>query len=193
MAGRGGIPPDNILRGLFGSLVSSAEEGEGTAAVWSKLRTAAANWATSQLQAMLGEGPSTEAVSAYVSRMMSGISASMVSTYRGLAGQYVAAKSNLAQRDPESQIFGDAIWRAPWRSTGPGTGQEERFRIRVNWDIQYAGFTSVQHSEWNTYDLDGPLTSVADALRSAKDAFERATYNARASINGVLDYSIEVV
>lgn len=187
------ISVDAILRGLFGALVASAEAGESTAQVWSGLRAGAADWAANTLAITLGRPPDATEVAAAAKTLLAGVSAADVSRWRGIAGQYVAAKGNLTSRMLGSQIFGDAIFRPPWSVTDSNPAVTERYRIRVNWLLQYKGFETVELSEWNTYDLTGPLTSVQDALDQARAAFEQASYNTRTSIKDVLDYSIEVV
>ncbi len=70
---------------------------------------------------------------------------------------------------------------------------EPRYRIRVNWQMEHHGFTTISRSEWNTYDLTGPITTLDDALRQAKAAFESASYNVRTTLTGINDYIVEQV
>lgn len=193
MPGAQGLPPESVLRGLFGNIVASAEAGATTQQVWESLRAASSAWAESVLSIQLGRQPTPDEIGATASELLSGISASDVSRWRGIAGQQVAAHQAIRDLESGQQITGQSIFRAPWATTANSSVVQERYRIRVNWTVQVQGFTTIERQEWATYDLEGPLTSIEDALQQAQRAFNSAEYNRRASVQTINDYTVEAV
>ena len=186
--------PDGVLRGLFGNLVAGAESGgRGAANMWSSLRTAATDWATGVLSVTSAEPPTPDAVAAKVHQLIGHVTIQDMNRYTAKVGEYLRAKSNLAQLGESNQITGAEIFTPPWATTANNPAIPTRYRIRVLRSITVRGFTHIQREEWATYEITSPLTSVGDALQQANTLFSMADYNARASINEILDYSIEVV
>lgn len=189
----GEVPPQSILRGLYGTFVQAASQGQTTAEVWQSLRDAASSWAQSYLGITTGQSPTPDQVAAEAKTLLSHIDVAQVSTMRGIAGQQVEAMRQLMAADPEAQITGRQVFQAPWSQASKSPYLSPNYRIRVQWDLLHQGFAPVELSEWATYELTGPLTSVADALRQARSAFSAASYNVRTRITGVAAYSIETV
>lgn len=181
------------LRSLFPSIVSAASSGASTAEVWGAIRDAAGGIAAQVLGTTLGREPTEQEVLDQVGKLLGGISATDVSQARGAAGAMVSAHSNLINGDPNAQIESSQIARAPWSTTTNVAGVSEQYRIRVQRSITVKGFTSIDRVEWSTYNLSGPLTSIADAVSQANNLFNGSAYNKTASINQVLDYVIEAV
>lgn len=193
MAGSSWPDSDSILRGLFGSIVNSTEQGQSTADVWGQLRNASETWAEPALRVQLGRQPTADEISAAGRALLSHVSAADVSRYRGIAGQQVAARQALADLGEGRQITDAEVFTPPWARTASNPAIQTRYRIRVNWHISFKGFEQVERDEWSTYDLEGPLTTLEDALGQARASFNTASYNRRASILGVNDYMIEAV
>ena len=193
MAGVAWPGKDAVLRGLFGTFLNSAEEKQDTATVWAQLREASESWAAPALEIELGREPTSEEIANAGKALLSGISAADVSNMRGIAGQYAGAHQALRDLDTELQIPSEAIFRAPWAESSGSAAVQERYRLRVKWNIEFRGFERTELSEWNSYQLEGPLTTIEDALAQARNAFAAAEYNKRASILGVEDYAIEAI
>ena len=186
--------PDGVLRGLFGNLVAGAESGgRGAANMWSSLRTAATNWATGVLSVTSAYPPTPDEVAAKVHQLIGHVTIQDMNRYAATVGEYLRAKNNLRQLGDTNQITGNEIFVPPWSTTAANPAIPTRYRIRVLRSITVRGFTHTQRNEWATYEITSPLTNVADALQQANTLFSQADYNSRASINEILDYSIEVV
>ena len=186
--------PDGVLRGLFGNLVAGAESGgRGAANMWSSLRTAATNWATGVLAVTSEQPPTSDEVAAKVNQLIGHVTIQDMNRYTKTVGEYLRARENLRALGHDYQITGDAIFTPPWATTSSNPAVPTRYRIRVLRSITVRGFTNIQRVEWATYEITSPLTNAADALQQANTLFSQADYNSRASINGILDYSIEVV
>lgn len=181
------------LRSLFPSIVSAASQGASTSEVWDAIRGAAGSIASQVLSTTLGRNPTEQEVLESAKGLLSGISATDVSAARGAAGQMVRAHNALLAASDDAQITSEQIGRAPWSTTTNVAGVNEQYRIRVQRSITVKGFTEIQTTEWGTYDLSGPLTSIADAVSQANNLWSGRDYNKRASINQVLDYVIEAV
>ena len=186
--------PDSVLRGLFGSLVSAAESGgRGAANMWSALHDAANSWASGVLSITSPTPPSAEEIQAKASQLIGNVTVQDMNRYSKTVGEFLRAKQNLQSLDPTSQIGGESIFNPPWATTTGNPAVPTRYRIRVLRSITVRGFTQIQRQEWATYEITSPITSVADALAQANTLFGQADYNARASINEILDYTIEAV
>lgn len=181
------------LRQVFPAIVNAASQGASTAEVWSAIRDSAATIAGSTLGVTLGRTATDAEISAKVADILQGVSATQVSQARGAAGGIVQAHNNLLARGTEMQIMSDSIARPPWSQTADVAGIQEQYRIRIQREITFHGFTDVSRVEWATYELAGSLTSMADAIATANTLFGQADYNRNVSINGILDYSIEAI
>jgi hypothetical protein len=188
-----GSDADSVLRGLFGSLTTAAENGIGAQNMWNALKTGAYSWAESVLAVTSAEPPTSAEIQDAADGLINGITIQDMNRYASLAGQFVAAKNQLANLGPNDQIPGTAIFNPPWATTADNPAVPTRFRIRVLRDITVHGFTAIQRDEWSTYELGGNITSLESALNKANLMFSQADYNARADINAVLDYNIETV
>ena len=193
MAGSSWPGSESILRGLFGSIVGSAEAGQTTSEVWGQLRNASETWAAPALRIQLGREPTQEEVSAAGRQLLSNVSVADVSRFRGYAGAQVRAHRNLLALGEGRQITDSEIFTPPWSKTAANPAIQPRYRIRVNWNVEFHGFTTIEREEWATYDLEGPLTTIEDAISQARAAFGAGAYNARARISTINDYMIEQV
>jgi len=181
------------LRGLFPAILSAASQGASTAGVWQAIRDAADNTAESVLNVTLGRTPTDDEVTSYASNILSGIDAASVSQARGAAGQMVTAHENLINTPIDDQIDASAIARPPWAITTNNPVVQEQYRIRINWNVETTRIGTHVTNEWATYNLSGPITSVADALGQAQSIFAGADYNRASQVTEILDYTIEAV
>jgi hypothetical protein len=189
----GGALSNPLLRGLFGVLQSGAAEGRGTAQIWQDLRTAAGTW---QFQAQGLPQPYdpaavTEAGRAILSAQ--GINGATVSSFRGVAGQWLGAKQRVTGADLTANVTAQDVFRPPWAmTTNPAV--PDRFRIRTQWQFDTGdGGTA---TAWKTDEITAPLTTIGDALSQASLAppTQSAPANALAAQPPVLtDYEIEQV
>jgi hypothetical protein len=184
---------DSVLRGLWGNLVSAAENGRSASNMWNALRQGANSWAASVLNVTNPTPPTDAAIAAKAQELIGHVTIQDMNRYTSLAGEYLRAKQNLHQLGTDLQINGNAIFSPPWATTVGNPAVPTRYRIRVLRDITVRGFTSIQRNEWSTYEISGPLTNVADALNQANTLFSQSDYNSRASINAILDYTIEAI
>jgi hypothetical protein len=179
---------------MFGSFVSAREEGGGSAAnMWQALRDSASAWAASTLNIISPNTPTQDEINAAAHELIGNVTIQDVNKYTALAGQYLSARANLAAQGLEQEIMGTSIFVPPWSTTAGNPAVPDRYRIRVLRDITVAGFTKIDRQEWATYELAGQLTTAGDALDYANTLFEQSDYNARASINNVVSYSIEQI
>jgi hypothetical protein len=185
--------PDSVLRGAWGALVAAAADGRSASNMWNALKDAAYSQAASILNVTSAEPPSEEDIQAAASNLIGHVTIQDMNRYSSLAGQYLSSKANLEQLGRDNQITGTAVFNAPWSTTASNPAIPTRYRLRVLRDITFSGFSQVQRQEWATYELGGVLTTAGDALTTADALFNQADYNSRASINAILDYSIETV
>lgn len=186
--------PDAVLRGLWGNLVNARESGGGDAAnMWDALRSGAEAWASGVLNITSPGVPTQAEIEAQAQQLIGHVTVQDMNRYTQLAGQFITAKNNLAAQGLEEQILGTSIFTPPWSTTAANPAVPDRFRIRVLRDITVKGFTAINRQEWATYELAGELTTAGAALAYADQLFNQADYNARASINSTLQYSIERV
>lgn len=181
------------LRSVFGAIVNATQAQATTAEVWDAVYTAAEGQAFSTLSTTLGREPTADELQNAVNTTLAGVGAVQVSQARSAASQMVSAYSNLHALSDTDQVLGNAIARPPWAITTNVVGVAEQYRIRVQRTIEVRGFQVITRSEWNTYNLSGPITSVADALNQANNLWGQNPYNVRASIVSVDDYVIESV
>jgi hypothetical protein len=175
-------------------MVSAREQGGGSAAnMWQSIQSGALSWAEGVLNITSPTPPTQQEIAATAQQLIGHITILDVNRYTKLAGEYLSAKSNLANQGLEQQILGQSIFTPPWSTTAGNPAVPDRFRIRVLRDITVRGFTAINRQEWATYELAGPLGTAGDALTYANSLFTAADYNSRASINSILDYAIEQV
>jgi len=193
MAGNWTSDPDAVLRGLWGNLVSAAEGGRSASNMWTALRSGAYDWARGLLSVTSVTAPTEEEIQTQASALIGHVTIMDMNRYAKLAGEYLKARQNLKSLGETDQITGNAVFSPPWAKTIGNPAVPTRYRIRVLRSINVRGFTSIDRQEWSTYEITSPLTSVADALQQANTLFAQADYNARASINEILNYTIEAV
>lgn len=186
--------PNDVLGGLYGSIYAARASGGGSASnIWDAIRAGAASWAESVLSVTGSAAPTQAEIDAAAGQLLSGVTVSDVNRYNQIAGAQTAAHQNLQSQGLYDQIMGTSIFTPPWSTTAGNPAIPDRYRIRVLRSITVRGFTTIERQEWASYELEGPLTSVIQALAQADARFTSADYNVRASINDVLDYSIEQV
>lgn len=184
---------DGFLRGIFGSLVEAAGRNAGTAEIWSTIKGAANDWASSTLAVTAGENVTDQMIADKVTQLIGHVTIQDVNQYRSIAGQAARAQQVLEGLAPNEQITAGAIFQAPWAKTADNPAIPTRYRIRVLRNITVSGFTAIEREEWATYDLGSVLTTTQDALDQADDLFNQAKYNKSASINRTLAYTIEAI
>lgn len=150
---------NDLASGLFGTFQKAAAEGADTTTVWEKLREAAGSWLWST--AGRGGEPTPSELQDIGAGVLSsrGIGGATVSTYRGIAGSWLAAKEHLAGREPQEQVEGRDIWQPPWAKTTSSSVPSE-YRARAEWRITPSEGES--YTKWSTYELQNPLTSRGD-------------------------------
>lgn len=174
-------------------LQTGAAGHQDTADIWASLRSTAASW---QFQAQGLPQPYDPAALQDAGREIlraQGINAATVSTFRGVAGQWLGAKTSLANRDPSEQILASDIFTAPWATTA-SAATPSRYRIRTLWQVEPAAgdiFT-----KWKADEIDGPLTTLDDILANAAPTPD--TESGRQILGGktapvLLDYELELV
>jgi hypothetical protein len=161
--------------------------------VWEALRLAAGSW--QQRAAGVTEQVSDSQLAQIGREALSkaGIGIAQVNTYRGLAGSWLAAKTQLHALDEDQQIPAGAIFTPPWAIT-TANGVEPRYRARVNWAVEAPD--GEQFEKWSTYEVDAPLTTLGDLLGEAEDAAEDYVDSDQvyaASGLSVLDFELERV
>jgi hypothetical protein len=161
--------------------------------MWDALKDAAYNQAYSTLVITSPTFPTQDEVDQAAANLIGHVTIQDMNRYSALAGQYLSAKANLAALGRDNQITGQEIFNPPWSTTSSSPAIPTRYRIRVLRDITVSGFQAINRQEWATYELGGVLTNVGTALDTADQLFNQADYNSRASINSILDYSIETV
>lgn len=161
----GAAVTDNpLLRGLFGSFQAGAQARAQTEDIWTSLRTTAATW---QFQAQGRPQPYDPAELEDAGRQIlsaQGVNAATVSSFRGIAGQWLAAKTRLQGLDEGAQITSSAIFVPPW-STTASPAVPSRFRIRTQWQVTPT--VGESFTRWKADELTGPLTTPAGALAQA--------------------------
>lgn len=188
-----GATDSPLLRGLFGVFQSGAAQHAATADIWTDLRTAAGTW---QFQAQGVEQPYDPAALQDAGREIlraQGINAATVSTFRGVAGQWLGAHNSLASRDPGEQIVASDIFTPPWSQTSDAA-VPSRYRIRTQWQVEPAAgdiFT-----RWKNDELDGPISDIDAALSEAEPTPD--TESGRQLLSGggpptLIDYEIEQI
>lgn len=181
------------LRTVFPSIVGAASEGQTTAQVWQTIRDSADLASAAQLSIQLGREPTGQEIADSSAFLLRGINIQSVNQARAAAGQMVSAHAQLSGADPNAQITAGMVGVPPWSITANAAGVQRQFRINVQRDITVHGFTAITRQEWASYNLSGPITSIADALDQANTLFGNADYNRNVDINQILDYSIETV
>lgn len=156
-----------LLRGMFGSLQTAAQERQDTASVWSTLRQVAGSWS---LQAQGLPQPYDPAVAEATGAAIlnaQGIRGDTVSTFRGVAGNWLGAKQALAQLGENAQITSKEIFTPPWSQTA-GSDVPSRYRIRTQWQLQSAA--GDVFTRWKSDEITAPLSTVGAAIGQATAA-----------------------
>ena len=176
------LPARDVLRGLWGGFQASALARESTADVWDRLRSNAQAYADN-LMHFTGLSGITGA------DVLGHVSASDVSRMRGIAGEWASARAHLHSIDRNVQIGPESIFDYG-RLTGnyPRPGQE-RWRVRANISYAVKGQAG-QVTEWRTYELSGPPTTVDSLLRWATNA-TMSRYKQVSQVTGVNDFELE--
>jgi len=194
MAEPGAWPGRNaLLSGLFGAFQAGAAQRLDTASIWQSLRQAAGSW---QLQAsgQLENATVDEIQAAGVNALSGqGVSAASVSTYRGIAGAWLAAKTRLQGLDMDQQITAREIFVPPW-STTAGAATPDRYRIRANWEITTPDGTVL--NQWGSYELTTPLTNLNDILAQAQaqaGTIPNSDWPVGGVVTGINDYELEQI
>lgn len=187
-------PVGNALaRGMFGGFQAGSAGREDTASVWSRLRETAASW---QFAAQGREQPYDPAELQSAGREIlraQGINVQVVNTFRGLAGQWRAAKEALNRADPDTQIVSGQIFRPPW-STTASDAVPTRYRLRTQWQFQTTAGDAAE--VWKTDEITAPLTTIGDALSQASirpDITSPPLFTMAASPPVMTDYQLEIV
>lgn len=162
----GEIQPTDVplLRGLFGVLQTGAQQHLDTTSIWQSLRQAAGTW---QFQAQGQPQPYDPAAVEQAGRQIlsaQGIRGDTVSTFRGVAGQWLAAKERLAGHDGSQQITGREVFQPPWATTTESS-TPSRYRIRSQWQVEPT--VGDAFNVWKSDELTGPLTNTDDILAQA--------------------------
>lgn len=155
---------NSLLSGLWGSFQSAAQNQTPSADLWTDLRVNAAKYYLGSLGEKV---PTDETFLEEIGRPIlsaAGVNAINVNTYRKVAGDWLAAKNNLANTSGESQIEGNGIFVPPWATTTSDL-TPSRFRIRIN--ANWLNEAGEEINGWKTYELFGPLGSLGDALDAA--------------------------
>lgn len=182
-----------LLRGLFGVVQAGAAQHASTADIWSDLRQTAGSW---QFQAQGAEQPYDPAALEEAGRAIlsaQGVNAATVSSFRGVAGQWLGAKESLANRDPSEQIMASDIFTPPWATTAGGE-IPSRYRIRTLWQVEPSA--GDVFTKWTANEIDGPLTSLDDALAQTEPQPDTTSGKLLLSGGGpptLLDYELEQV
>ena len=187
------MPGNPLLSGLFGTFQEAAAAGADTASIWSSLRESAATWwyGTNGLPL-----PTSEAVLQSTGASLlheQGVTIFNVNEYRSTAGAWAQAKANLAALNPADQITGEAIFTPPWATTAV-SGVPDRYRIRVQWTWSPEGEAPV--SQWSSYELTGPISSLNNALSQAQQLAQGSSYWATLTNTATpeaTDYEIEQI
>jgi hypothetical protein len=165
-----GQPPataNPLLRGLFGSLQQAAASHLDTASIWSSLRSTSGSWLfQAQGRAQPFDPVEVEQAGRQILSAQ-GVNAATVSSFRGVAGSWLQAKTRLQGLDQQAQITSSEVFTAPWARTASGA-VPSRYAIRTQWQFETsAGETA---TVWKHDELEGALTTVADALTQARSS-----------------------
>jgi hypothetical protein len=161
-AGWGGS--NSLLQGLFGSFQAGAAQHTDTASIWTSLRINAANWANrfTPDEGALSDAELEEQGKGILAQ--AGVNAVTVSTYRGIAGQWLAAKQNLLAADQDTAIAANQIFRPPWAKTAD-PAVPDRYQLRVQYTITPT--IGDAFTKWSTYEVTAPLTTISNILDQA--------------------------
>lgn len=188
--GEFGNDPNATMRGLWGSMVASAAAGQSTAEVWQGLRDAAASWARSVLSLTLGRAPTADEIQSASGQLFKGVTIQHVNAWRSEAGRWVKAQNALRGTPNNVQIGSDAIFRRNQALWGGQDSVIPTYRIRVQYSFT-VGKTA--GTEWSTYHLGGPLTTMDDIQQAVRDQFAGKSYNRNTTMGEWLNYAIEEV
>ena len=182
-----------LLSGLFGTFQQGAAAGADTASIWSSLRQAAANWYYQSLGITPPESAAQLEQTGASVLSGQGVNIFNVNTYRQVAGNWAQAKANLMALNPADQIPGEEIFTPPWAKT-TAAGVPDRYRIRVNW--QWSPEGQEPTTQWASYELTGPISSVNNSLSQALQLAQRSSYWVQLTQSATpvaADYEIEQI
>lgn len=183
----------SVLRGAFGSFQAAAQERLGTSSVWSAVRQNVGSWSFAAQGVPQPWSPAELEETGTRILSEAGVSGANVSTFRGIAGQWLGAKTRLHQLGMDQQIEADHIFAPPWGQT-VGSGVPAQYRIRTQWQLESA--TGDIFTRWKSDMLTTPLTTLGDAIDQAQAAGVSSAGHG-VSLAGtepvLLDYEIEQV
>jgi hypothetical protein len=183
---------DAVMRGLFGSLQAGAANGRDAANMWQSLREGAYALAQDYLQKTGIVDPTEEQIQARGQELIGHVTIMDMNRYVKEVGNWMSAKSSLANLESNQQITGASIWTPSWNKTADNPAIPTRYKLRVLRDITYRGI-NVNEQRWSTYEITSPLTTIEDALGQADSLFGQARYFRSATINSILDYEIVAI
>jgi len=171
-------------KGLFfyGSIQGAAAQGATTSAVWEAMQNAALDTAAALSGFIVGSAIPPLAVLNMAASFLQGVNIQDVNQMRAIAGQNIRAAQVLAAAPAEFAIDSSMIGIPPSMGTGPGTGIDQKYSLRVN----YTGTDAMgnETTDWYTiYDVSAD-TTVGDLRSTAL-----ADANARVSSNSFYDLS----
>jgi hypothetical protein len=190
--------PSDVLRGMWGTFQSSAQTfGRSAVAMWNAVNDAAAAAAEYTLSITSPTVPTALQIQDAAHALIGNVTIQDVNQMAVTVGQWMAAKENLLAQGLDQQILGTSIFTPPWSTTAANPGVPDRYRIRVLRDITYRGIGATV-TQWATYELGGPLTTLQDALDAADAAWALSSglsgkRNSSAEITSHVDYEIEQV
>lgn len=150
-----------LLKGAFGALQAAAQAHKDTSEVWQDLRSTVGSWALSTQGVRAPYDPAEADSLGRQILSAQGIRGDTVSTFRGVAGQWLGAKESLHAVEPTAQITGSEIFTPPW-STSSSPLVPSRYAFRTQWQFETGdgGVASV----WRYDEVTAPLTTVNDLL-----------------------------
>jgi hypothetical protein len=177
-------PYTGTPKGLFfyGSIQGAAAQGATTSAVWEAMQEAALNTAAALSGFIVGSAIPPVAVLQLAAGFLQGVNIQDVNQMSAIAGQNISAAKALAAAPAAYAIDSSMIGIPPAMGTGPGTGIDQKYSLRVN----YTGIDEMGNevTDWYTiYDVSSD-TTVGDLRATAV-----ADANARVSSNSFYDLS----
>jgi len=161
-------------KGLFfyGSIQGAAAQGATTSAVWEAMQAAALDTAAALSGFIVGSAVPPLAVLNLAASFLQGIGIQDVNQMRAIAGQNLRAAQSFAAAPAAYAIDSSMIGIPPSMGTGPGTGIDQKYALRVN----YTGTDELGNEvrDWYTiYDVDtnatvGDLYDLAQADAQAR-------------------------
>jgi len=172
---------------------SAAAAHQDTTSIWQGLRQLTGEWTLKAQGATQPYDPGAVDAAGRAALSSQGIRGDTVSTFRGVAGQWLGAKQALAQLGENAQVTSKEIFQPPWAITN-NPGVPSRYRIRTQWQIESAA--GDVFTRWKSDEITAPLTTAGDALAQATAAGQGTaghgvTLGSTAPV--LLDYEIEQI